>query len=402
MKVLKPIYSLSFLFLFVVSAAWNSSCVRVFDSIDEESSSASSKNTRSTTASTNEESSGAASTKNLSAPGPSPVDVSKNRDLEKLAKLWKERTQDKTVTDYPIGTGDVLEISVPAIEELRSRIVRVSGDGTIALPFVGKIYVTGMTEEQLREQVTNALKKYMYEPRVNIFVKEYRSRQVAVLGSVFKPGLYSMNSGGDTILDMLSQAGGITSGADPRLYFIPTESVGGGDQVQKIAASLSDPNIKQDPGGLLSRADPILVDLKELALGGYQHYLSLAVRPGDLIIVPGGGQILVEGWVDKPGAFNMTPGITVTGIVAAAGGLLYPADDNSVRIIRNERGGKRTVLTADLVKIKEGEAPDVSLQGGDIVEVAAANSRLIPYSLYQFFQSIVKIGIGGSIPIAGS
>jgi protein involved in polysaccharide export with SLBB domain len=288
------------------------------------------------------------------------------------------------------------------MEELRGRIVRVSGDGTISLPFIGKVYVTGMTEEQLREQLTNALKKYMYEPRVGIFVKEYHSRQVAVLGAVFKPGLYSMNSGGDTILDMLSQAGGITTGADPRLYFIPSESVGGEGQVQKIAASLSDPNMKQDPGGLLSRADPILVDLKELALGGYQHYLSLAVRPGDLIIVPGGGQILVEGWVDKPGAFSVTPGITVTGIVAAAGGLLYPADDSSVQIIRNERGGKRSVLTADLVKIKKGEAADVSLQGGDIVQVAATNSRLIPYGVYQFFQSIVKIGIGGSIPIAGS
>jgi polysaccharide export outer membrane protein len=403
MKVLKPIYSLSALFLLLASAAWNSSCVRVFDSIDEEpSSGASSKKVASAPASSNKAPSGAAQAKKPSAPGPSPVDVAKNRDLEKLAKLWKERTQEKTVTDYPIGTGDVLEISVPAIEELRGRVVRVSGDGTIALPFVGKIYVTGMTEEQLREQLTSALKKYMYEPRVGIFVKEYRSRQVAVLGSVFKPGLYSMNSGGDTILDMLSQAGGITSGADPRLYFIPAESVGGEGQVQKIAASLSDPNIKQDPGGLLSRADPILVDLKELALGGYQHYLSLAVRPGDLIIVPGGGQILVEGWVEKPGAFNMTPGMTVTGIVAAAGGLLYPADDNSVRIIRNERGGKRSVLTADLVKIKKGEASDISLQGGDIVEVAATTSRLVPYGVYQFLSSIIKIGIGGTIPIAGS
>ncbi len=339
---------------------------------------------------------------NKSSSATSDIDNSKNRDLEKLAKLWKERTQDKTVTDYPIGAGDVLQITVPAMEELHDRVVRVSGDGTISLPFVGKIFVSGMTEEQLREQLTTALKKYMYEPRVAIFVKEYHSRQVAVLGAVFKPGLYSLTSGSDTILDMLSQAGGITTGADPRLYFIPAESVGGGEQVQKIAASLSDPNIKQDSGGLLSRADPILVDLKELALGGYQHYLSLAVRPGDLIIIPGGGQVLVEGWVDKPGAFNVTPGLTVSGVVAAAGGLLYPADESSVRIIRNERGGKRNFLTVDLAKIKDGEDSDVSLQGGDIVEVSATTSRLVPYGVYQFLSSIIKIGVGGTIPIAGS
>jgi len=393
MKVLKPMYSLSVLFLFAATAAWNSSCVRAFDSMTKDGE-------PSAVASSNKEPSPALSKKE-SSPASSPLDVSKTRDLEKLAKLWKERTQEKTVTDYPIGVGDVLEVSVPAIEELRGRVVRVSGDGTISLPFVGKLVVTGMTEEQVRERVTNLLKKYMYDPRVSIFVKEYRSRQVAVLGAVFKPGLYSMNSGTDTILDMLSQAGGITSGADPRLYFIPAESVGDG-QVQQIAASLSDPNIKQDPGGLLSRADPILVDLKELALGGYQHYLSLAVRPGDLIIVPGGGQVLVEGWVDKPGAFNVTPGLTVTGIVAAAGGLLYPADDTSVRITRNGREGKRTFLTADLAKIKNGESPDVSLQGGDIVEVSATTARLVPYGVYQFLSSIIKIGVGGTIPIAGS
>lgn len=402
MKMFKPVYSLSVLFLLLVTA-WNSSCVRVFDPMYEKPSDAdSAKKVESSAAASKKDPSSAASVKKTSAPANSAVDVARNRDLEKLAKLWKERTQDNAVTDYPIGAGDVLEISVPAMEELRGRIVRVSGDGTIALPFLGKLYVSGMTEEQLREQLTNALKKYMYEPRVGIFVKEYHSRQVAVLGAVFKPGLYSMNSGGDTILDMLSQAGGVTTGADPRLYFIPSETVGGEGQVQKIAASLSDPNIKQDPGGLLSRADPILIDMKELALGGYQQYLSLAVRPGDLIIVPGGGQILVEGWVEKPGAFNVTPGITVTGIVAAAGGLLYPADDSAVQIIRNERGGKRSIVTADLVKIKKGEAPDVSLQGGDIVQVSAANARLIPYGVYQFFQSIVKVGIGGTIPIAGS
>jgi protein involved in polysaccharide export with SLBB domain len=379
----RPIYILSVLIFFLTTVIWNSSCGRAFDSVRDD-----------------RDAPGSSIAKESSTT-PSPADISKNRDLEKLAKLWRERTQEKTVSDYPIGVGDVLEISVPAIEELRSRIVRVSGDGTISLPFVGKFVVTGMTEEQLRERVVELLKKYMYDPRVAIFVKEYHSRQVAVLGAVFKPGLYSMNSGGDTILDMLSQAGGITSGADPRLYFIPAESVGEG-QVEKIAATLSDPTIKQDAAGLLNRADPILVDLKELALGGYQQYLSLAVRPGDLIIVPGGGQILVEGWVDKPGAYGVTPGLTVTGIVAAAGGLLYPADDTAVRIIRNERGGKRALLTADLGKIKNGESSDIALQGGDIVEVAATTARLVPYGVYQFLSSIIKIGVNGSIPMAGS
>jgi polysaccharide export outer membrane protein len=325
----------------------------------------------------------------------------KNSDLDKLAKLWQERQHEKSVTDYPIGAGDVLEISVPAIEELKGRTVRVSGDGTIALPFLGKMHAAGMTEEQLRGKMVEVLHKYMHNPRVAIFVKEYRSRQVAVLGAVFKPGLYSMNTGADTILDMISHAGGITSGADPRLYFIPAVA-GDESQMQQIASTLPKSLLEQDPTPLiLKRTDPILIDLKDLALGGHQQYLSLSVRPGDIIMVPGGGQILVEGWVEKPGAYNVTPGLTASGAVVAAGGLLYPADDTAVKVIRSERNGKRNVTMADITKIKSGESPDVTLQGGDIVEVTATTSRLIPYGLYRFFTTIVNVGVGGSIPLTG-
>src|SRR5437588_9044905 len=144
-------------------------------------------------------------------------------DLEKLAALWLKRSQEKANSDFPIGPGDVVEISVPAIEELRTRTVRISGDGTLALPFIGKIEVAGLTEEELQQKVVERLKEYMYSPRVIVFVKEYRSRQVAVLGAVPKPGLYSVANGADTLLDVISQAGGISPGADPKLYLIPAE-----------------------------------------------------------------------------------------------------------------------------------------------------------------------------------
>src|SRR5690349_22259235 len=68
-------------------------------------------------------------------------------DLDKLAKVWQKRSQENEFSDYPVGIGDVLEISVPAIEELRARTLRISGDGTISLPFVGKIQAAGLTQE---------------------------------------------------------------------------------------------------------------------------------------------------------------------------------------------------------------------------------------------------------------
>lgn len=77
--------------------------------------------------------------------------------LERLAQLWQRRTQDRPLTDYPMGPGDILEITVPAMEELRGRVVRISGEGTIALPLIGAVKAAGLTEEELREAIRRRL-----------------------------------------------------------------------------------------------------------------------------------------------------------------------------------------------------------------------------------------------------
>src|SRR5439155_2685270 len=326
----------------------------------------------------------------LHSPAPSSLasPLADKSDFDKLVSLWQIRSQEKAATDYPVGVGDVIEISVPAIEELRSRTVRISGDGTIALPFIGKIEVAGLTEEELQQKLVERLKEYMYSPRVIVFVKEYRSRQVAVLGSVTRPGVYSISTGADTLLDVLSQAGGIAPGADPKIYLIPAEPAEKARGIQ-IASSLPQ-NILQQAPLILKRTEPILIDLKQLSFGGNQQYLSLQVRPGDVIMVPGGGQVLVEGWVEKPGAYPVSPGLTVAGVVVQAGGPMFPADVNAVKVIRPDKGGSKSFIVADLRKIKHGEASDITLQSGDIVEVSAQTSKLIPYGLYGFFSTLIK------------
>ena len=244
-------------------------------------------------------------------------------DLDKLADLWRTRSQKTPSYDYPIGPGDVLQISVPAMEEIKDRDVRVTADGTISLPFIGRVQAAGLTEAELAEQLLPRLKDYLRNPRVFIFVKEYNSRQVAVLGAVVRPGLYNLTSGSENIFDMISRAGGILPDAEPRIYLIPTEPLKG-DAAKEVVSTLPVALLPKDPASpILKKTEPILIDVKELSYGGHQVYLSLPVRPGDTIMVPGGAQVLVEGWVDKPGAFKMTPGLTVSGAVAAAGGALF-------------------------------------------------------------------------------
>lgn len=319
------------------------------------------------------------------SPQPSPT-------LVRLQELWQKRTQGVGSTEYPIGPGDVLEIAVPAIEEISTRTVRVSGDGTIELPFMGVVSAAGFTEQELRDALRHRLQTYMHHPRVTVFTREYRSRQVAVLGAVEKPGLYMLASGSDTILDTISLAGGLKEGAAPRLYLLPAEPLQG-NHARALAATLPAQLINNHPSPqILKSAELVEIELHSLGRGGASAALTLPARPGDVIIVPGGGEVLVQGWVEKPASYKITPGLTVLGAVAAAGGPHFAADTSSIRVIRSGHKGDKVFFTADLEKIKAGESADLPVQEGDVIEVASSSSKLVPYGMYHFFTSVFHVG----------
>jgi polysaccharide export outer membrane protein len=320
-------------------------------------------------------------------------------DLERLTQLWHKRTDDGPLADYPLGPGDVLGISVPAMEELKDRVVRVSGEGTIALPLIGVVKAAGLPEEELREAIRRQLEGYMYNPQVDLFVREYRSRQVAVLGAVAKPGVYSLASETDTVLDMVALAGGMAEESAQRLLLIPADPADN-ETAKKLAAVLPAQFVSKDPSPLiLKQTDPLVIDLNNLVYGGHQLYLSLPARPGDVIMVPGGGQVLVQGWVEKPGAYKIMPGLTVLGAVAAAGGALFAADTAAVNVIRTGKRGEKLSYLADLEQIKAAKQPDIPVQEGDVIDVASSAPKLVPYGLYRIFTSVLHVGAGASVPV---
>ena len=313
-------------------------------------------------------------------------------DLKQLASLWQKRLHDAPLGDYPLGPGDVLEISVPAMEELNGRVVRVSGEGTISLPLIGMMPVAGLTETEVRRKIQHQLETYMHSPQFNLFVREYRSRQVAVIGAVAKPGLYNLASETDAILDIVASAGGMTVDAAPRILLIPAEPTDNG-RAKALAAVLPVQLASAPPSSrMLKQTEPLVLDLQNLARGGEQIYLSLPARPGDVMIVPASGQVLVQGWVEKPWPYKITPGPTVLGAVAAAGGPLFPANTSSVRIIRSGKHGDRLTYTVDLEQIKQGEMPDLPVQEADVVDVSSTTAKLVPYGIYRFINSLLHIG----------
>lgn len=327
----------------------------------------------------------------------STTESSRQTDLERLDLMWQSRIREDGALDFPIGPGDVLEISVPGMEELSTRTVQVSGTGTISLPFVGEVQASGQTQEGLREEIRHLLEEnYMYNPQVNLLVREYRSRQVAVVGAVEKPGLYNLASRTDTLLDMISMAGGMKSGAAPRIHFIPAEPIADG-KTKELASLFPTQLVNADPSSLiLEKANPIVIDLKLLTMRDNQTYLALPARPGDVIMVPGAGDIVVDGWVQKPGSYKITSELTVMGAVAAAVPL-FAADTSSVRIFRVGKGGEKTSFLIDLNKIKRGESTDLPVQEGDIIDVSASGPKLVPYGIYSLFNTAFRVGLSAPL-----
>jgi polysaccharide export outer membrane protein len=121
-------------------------------------------------------------------------------------------------------------------------------------------------------------------------------------------------------------------------------------------------------------------------------YFALPVRSGDVLMVPARGEVLVEGWVEKPGSYRITPGLTVLGAVAAAGGAAYAADRTAVTLMRSAKNGEKIFFPADLEKIRHGQEIDISVQEGDIIQVPSSNPRLVAYGFYRVLSTVVHIG----------
>jgi len=112
--------------------------------------------------------------------------------------------------DSSLGAGDVFDIRVFGEQEL-SASYRVSEDGTIDFPLIGRIQVAGLEPPQTADLLRDRLRDghFLHDPQVSVFVREYNSKRVSVMGAVARPGTFPMSSG-LTVVQAISLAGGFT------------------------------------------------------------------------------------------------------------------------------------------------------------------------------------------------
>jgi polysaccharide biosynthesis/export protein len=267
---------------------------------------------------------------------------------------------------YRIGPGDVLEVRVFNRPQLSREAVRVEGDGTIRMPLVeGVIRAACLTEGELAKEIARRYLKYLKNPQVDIFLKEFNSTPVAVLGAVAAPGRFQLQRR-IRLLELLSFAGGPTERAGRNIQVVhsgPTLPCGDG---------ASSPSPASDGGSADEAAVVSSFQLGETLLG--DPAANPYVRPGDIVTITEAEQAYVVGNVLRPSMIPLKEKVTVSQALAMAGGTLPDTQSERVRIVRQTAGGK-TEIMVDLKAISRRRAEDVALQANDIVEVPTASGK---------------------------
>jgi polysaccharide export outer membrane protein len=263
---------------------------------------------------------------------------------------------------YRIGPGDVLEVRVFNRPQLSREAVRVEGDGTIRMPLVeGEIRAACLTEGELAQEIERHYLKYLKNPQVDIFLKEFNSTPVAVLGAVTTPGRFQLQRR-VRLLELLSYAGGPTERAGRQIQVVHSAPpLACGAETPAVGTAAAE-------GGEVSS-----FRLDETLLG--DSSANPFVRPGDIVTVTEAEQAYVVGNVLKPSMIPLKERVTVSQAIAMAGGTLPDTQSERVRIVRQERGGGKKELVVDLKAISRRRAEDVALQANDIIEVPTASGK---------------------------
>lgn len=232
--------------------------------------------------------------------------------------------------DYKIQPGDLININIFQHPELEAT-VRVSESGRVNVPLIGAANVQGKSETEAEDIIEQALTTggFIISPQVSVVVTEYSGRTASVLGKVNNPGEFQISSG-DTIMDVISKAGGLTEDGSPSLTLYRKNS-----EPQTF-------NLYSESGGTINQ--------------------NSQIQPGDVVLVAQADVFYTYGEVNKPSEYILRDKITVMQAISISGGLTDKASEKGIYIIRNTAdGGSETykakldeiVQPSDVIMVKE-------------------------------------------------
>lgn len=253
---------------------------------------------------------------------------------------------------YRLGPNDQIVIRAFEMEELSDKPFRVDSDGTVSLPLIGRVGISGLTVPNAEQQLATLMKKYVRQPQVTITVAQFRTEPVVLTGAFKAPGIYPLQ-GRRTLGDMVAAAGGLTPDASGQL------------RVTRRLEPGSTPlaNAEDDPDGKISTIQMSTSEVK--AIG------DIVLQSDDVITADRAGMVYVAGEVARSGSFQIgeRDSISVMQAVTMAGGLTHDALPDQARILRPVGDTRRTEIALDVQRIFAGLDEDRPLLPNDVLYV---------------------------------
>ncbi len=287
-------------------------------------------------------------------------------------------------TDYVLSAQDTILVRVPDSVEFGSDKIsfRIDDDGFVNLPLIGRRRASGRTARQLEGELAEPLKSFYLTPRVSVSVVEFHTDPVSVLGAVTTPGLVRM-SGQETLLEILSKAGGLRTDAGQTLVISRGLEYG----------RLPLPEAVDDPSGKFS-----LATLKISALTtGTRASANIFLKPHDVVTVMRVQMVYVLGDVVRPGGYVLGEKSEMSSLkaLALAGGLLRNAAPANARVLRQEEdASQRKEIPVNLKRMVRNKDADFGLRPEDILFVPGDLTKQITMRTIE-----AMVGIGSNIAI---
>jgi protein involved in polysaccharide export with SLBB domain len=288
----------------------------------------------------------------------------------------------RPATEYRVGPGDQLEIEVLGDVDTRS-LTTVGPDGKIYFYMLPGIDVWGLTVPQVRDKIVNGLQQFIREKQpVAVTLRKADSQRVWVLGRLNKPGVYPL-SGPTTLLEAIAQAGGLSPRSAAESFGGPVAIATGGHNASDEAADLS-------RAFVIRHGKMLRVDFSKLLRDG-DLAQNIYLQPDDFVYLPGptSSTVHVLGAVYQPRSIDSLSHLTLARAVADAGGTIKDAYLSHVAIIRGSLSSPQVAIV-DLNAVLHGQAPDVSLQGEDIVYVPFTPYRVLTRYVDMILDTFVR------------